>query len=370
MRKRIHTAVILTLLIVATRILAHSASLAEIYANVIYKTLVPPLSRVTGAFPFSLAEILIVMLVLWLSIGLVVGLGRRRKQTNTLMSSILNLIIVGGVVYLVFTGLWGLNYYRLEFAEMAGLDTSNATVAELKAVGEDLVKRANHLRAGAEEDDEGVMRLKNRQQVLEQAAAGYDRLAARYPQMGGQYGRAKSLLLSPVISYCGMDGFYFPFTGEANINTSIPDARIPFSACHEMAHQRGIAREGEANFVGYLSCIMNPNRDFQYSGTLLALTYVLNAINGRDKEFFAELKDNLNPGVTRDLQDIQEFGERHRGPWSRMSSRINDIYLKANSQSSGNQSYSGIVELLVAQYRLSGGIISGSDAWIWVLKYK
>lgn len=354
MRKRIYTVVILTLLIVATRLLAHSTSLVEIYANAIYKTLVSPLSRLTGAFPFSLAEIIIVMLVLWLSIGLVVGLGRlRRKQTNSIMSGILNLIIVGGAVYLVFTGLWGLNYYRLEFAEMAGLDTSKATTVELKAVGEDLVKRANHLRARTEEDDEGVMRLRNRQQVLEQAAAGYDRLAARYPQIGGQYGRPKGLRLSSVISYSGMDGFYFPFTGEANVNTNIPEARIPFSACHEMAHQRGIAREGEANFVGYLSCIMNPNRDFQYSGALLALTYVLNAINGRDKELIAELKDNLIPGVIRDLQDIQEYGEKHRGPWSRISSRINDIYLKANSQSSGNQSYSGIVELLVAQYRLS-----------------
>ena len=354
MRKRIYTVITLTLLILMMRFFARSTSLVEnIYANIIYKTLAPPLSRLTGAFPLSLAEILIVMLVLWFFIGLVVVLGRRRKQTNSLRSCILNLVIVVGVIYLVFMGLWGLNYYRLEFAEMAGLDTSKATTAELKALGEGLVNQANHLRVWVEEDDEGVMRLKNRQQALDHAAAGYDRLAARYPQLGGQYGRPKGLLLSPVICYSGMDGFYFPFTGEASINTSIPDARIPFSACHEMAHQRGIAREGEANFVGYLSCIMNPNRDFQYSGTLLALTYVLNAINGRDKELFAELKNNLSPGVTRDLKDIQEFGEKHRGPWSRISSQINDIYLKANSQSSGNRSYSRIVELLVAQYRLS-----------------
>ena len=215
-------------------------------------------------------------------------------------------------------GLWGLNYYRLRFCRDGRTCTSNVTTEELQGLGQSLVDQPTNS-GQVEEDDDGVMRLGNRQAVLDQAVAGYDVLAARYPQLGGQYGRPKGLTLSAVISYTGMYGFYIPLPSEANINTSIPDALLPFSACHEMAHQRGIAREGEANFVGYLSCMMNPHRDFQYSGTLLALTYVLNAVNGRDQEMFIDLRDQLTPGVIRDLQDISEFGERHRGPWSRIS---------------------------------------------------
>jgi len=48
------------------------------------------------------------------------------------------------------------------------------------------------------------------------------------------------------MSYLGIGGVYFPFTGEANVNISMPHTSIPFTACHEMAHQIGFAREDEA----------------------------------------------------------------------------------------------------------------------------
>ena len=299
-----------------------------------------------------MAEILIVVLVLWLAIELFMGVGRRhRKQTDGKMSSLFTLITTVGLLYLVFMGLWGLNYYRMGFAEMAGLDTGHVSTGELCDLGESLVEKANQLRAGLKEDDDGVMTLANRQEVFEQAVAGYDVLAARYPQLEGEYGRPKGLWMSRAISYTGMYGVYIPFTGEANINTSIPEAMLPFSACHEMAHQRGIAREGEANFVAYLSCVMNPQGEFQYSGTLMALTYVLNAVNGRNQQQYQELINRLSPGVVRDLQDIRLFGERHRGPISRISNRINDLYLRSNSQTAGVQGYGEIVELLAAYRR-------------------
>lgn len=355
MRKRIGAIVILAIFIVAVRLFARSTSLVEnIYANTIYKTLVPPLSRLTGVFPFSLAEIILVLLVIWLLIELIIRqYSRRREQSDGLLNSFLTSIIVIGLLYLAFQCLWGLNYQRLQFAEIAGLDTRPVvSIKELNDLGRSLVDQANHLRTEVEEGNDGVMRLAdNQREVLDQAIDGYAVLAAIYPQLEGQYGRPKGLIFSPAISYTGMYGFYIPFTGEANINTEIPECMLPFSACHEMAHQRGIAREGEANFVGYLSCSMNPRTDFQYSGTLLALTYVLNAIKERDEVRFEGLRDSLVAGVTRDLQDIREFGERHRGPWSRVSTRVNDFYLKANSQSAGVHSYNGIVDLLVATHR-------------------
>ncbi len=353
MKKKTFTVTSLILLIVAVRLFARSTDLVEnYYANIIFKTIAPPLSRLTGILPFSAAEILVVLLVLWLSIDLLTSLVRRhRRQPDEKISTLYTFITMAGLVYLVFMGLWGLNYYRMEFAQIAGLDTGNISIQELYALGDSLVEEANQLRAGLKEDDDGVMSLPNRQEVFKQAVAGYDVLALKYPQLEGEYGRPKGLLLSRIVSYTGMYGFYLPFTGEANINTAIPESMLPFSTCHEMAHQRGIAREGEANFVAYLSCVMNPRDEFQYSGTLMALTYVLNAINGRDQQQSQELIKKLSPGVVRDLQDIRLYSEKHRGPISRISNRINDIYLRSNSQTSGVRGYSEIVELLAAYRR-------------------
>ncbi len=76
----------------------------------------------------------------------------------------------------------------------------------------------------------------------------------------------------------------------------------------------------------------------------------MNDLRQRDQIKYEELKKTLAPGVIRDLRDIAEFGERHQGPWSSIFTRINDLFLKANSQSEGVQSYSKVVELLVAHH--------------------
>ena len=53
-------------------------------------------------------------------------------------------------------------------------------------------------------------------------------------------------------SYSGFLGYYNPFTGEAQVNITAPHFVIPFTACHEMAHQLGYGSESEASFIGYL----------------------------------------------------------------------------------------------------------------------
>jgi hypothetical protein len=60
--------------------------------------------------------------------------------------------------------------------------------------------------------------------------------------------RPKPIFFSKVMSRYNYTGFYFPFTGEANVNTDIASCMIPATAAHEMAHQRGIASERRQTF--------------------------------------------------------------------------------------------------------------------------
>jgi hypothetical protein len=152
------------------------------------------------------------------------------------------------------------------------------------------------------------------------------------------------------MSYTGITGVYFPFTGEANVNVSVPDSDIPATSCHEMAHQRGFAREDEANYIAYLTCKMHPDVDFQYSGTLLALIETTNALYNQDPSAFKELRSKYSDGLIRDLGAINEYWEHYEGPVNEVSNKINDAYLKANNQSDGVQSYGRMVDLLLAEY--------------------
>ena len=63
-------------------------------------------------------------------------------------------------------------------------------------------------------------------------------------------------------------GFFFPFTGEANLNVDSPECLLPATIAHELAHVRGVAPEQTANFVAILACDTSGDPLYAYSGYL------------------------------------------------------------------------------------------------------
>jgi hypothetical protein len=261
-------------------------------------------------------------------------------------------LAVAGAVYLAFLLSWGLNYAREPFALLAGLDTSPARTAELRAVCEQLVARANQLRVGLPEDGRGVMRLPDGLPgALARAQAGYREAAVVYAVLGGHAPRPKPLASSRVFSYLGITGIFFPWTGEPNVNADVPDPDLPFAVSHEMAHARGFAREDEAGYIGYLACSFHPDPDFRYSGVLAATVYALNALWAVDRKAHDEVAGRRSPAVRRDLQALQEWSDRYSGRLSRASRRVNNAYLRSQGQAEGVRSYGRMVDLLIAERR-------------------
>lgn len=328
------------------------------YAASIYRAIAQILSSITGVLPFSLAEIFVITAVLATITGIIYGVRRiarsPRKRLKVLLKQLSSIAIAVSLVYFSFISVWGLNYHRLPFATIANMDVSPSSVEELEALCKGLINQANYLRDYVQEDNDGVMYLPNGvKDVFKRANFGYQAAADTYPELGGRYGRPKGVMLSKLMSYGGIWGVYFPFTAEANVNVSIPHSVIPSTTTHEMAHQRGFAREDEANFIAYITSIMHPDYDFQYSGALLALLHSMNALAGKDFEKFAALREQYSPGVARDFNAINRHSDQHDGIISKVSSNINDAYLKVNAQNDGVQSYGRMVDLLLAHYRES-----------------
>ncbi len=118
-----------------------------------------------------------------------------------------------------------------------------------------------------------------------------------------------------------------------------------------MAHQRGFAREDEANYIAYLTSTYHPHKDFQYSGTLLALIHSMNAMYRYDKEKHSKLKSEYGAGLTRDLINMNNYWKKFEGSIERASTKMNDMYLKSNMQQDGVHSYGRMVDLLLAEQR-------------------
>jgi hypothetical protein len=257
-------------------------------------------------------------------------------------------------VYLTFLVVWGLNYRRQPVAVLMGLGQPGGTVEELRALSARWIEMANALRAGVGEDEAGAMRLHaGRRAALDAAHEGLQRASSRLPALAGPRVRPKGPLVSPLLARMGITGIFVPFTGEAHVNSTLPDVDLPFAASHELAHQRGLAREDEANYAASLACRAHPDADFRYAGALVTSMYVQSALARVARDQALELEKGRNAGVRRDQRALAEWSRRYRSRLSQVASRVNDTYLRSQGQPLGVRSYGAMVDLLLAEERIS-----------------
>jgi hypothetical protein len=205
------------------------------------------------------------------------------------------------------------------------------------------------------EDGRGVGRLDGGvRPTLSRSLEAVRGSSERYAALHAPSAPPKRVVLSIGLSYLGLSGIFMPFTAEANVNVDLPDSQLPFTACHELAHQGGIAPEDEANFVAYAACVQHPHADLRYSGALNAALYALGALAQSDPQS-ARRQGQWSPAVRRDLAALTEWNERYRGPAERVSRAVNDAYLKTQGEAEGVRSYGRMVDLLILERRASSG---------------
>jgi hypothetical protein len=338
-------------------------SLTEsVYSRSIYPVIAQVLSSITGLLPFSLAELLlyafILSLVVYTVLTIIAAIRLKRKWWQALLNRLIILLSIVSMIYALFVGLWGFNYARLPLSDSLGLDASPATVDELYATCEALIDQANALRAVVPENEDGVFSPDlSKTAIMIRIPGEYNNAAARtgHRFLGGSYGRVKPVLYSQGMSWSHLCGIYFPFTGEANVNADAPNLLFASSCTHEQAHQRGFAREDEANFLAYYVLSYSDNMSMRYSGTMLALIHTMNALYSADSDRYYKLRDTYTSGLSADLQANGAYWQQYESEVSEAVTQVNNTYLKANMQSDGVKSYGRMTDLLIALWR-SGGI--------------
>jgi len=164
----------------------------------------------------------------------------------------------------------------------------------------------------------------------------------------GRYSQPKPMLFSEGMSHLNYTGIYNPFTTEPNVNVNIPIYRIPFVALHEIAHQRGIAGEREANFVAFLAAVEEGDSFFQYSGYYSALIYVTNAILREDLELYQQIRNEFSEHLNAVFQYDRAYWSNYQTVAADIGEMNNERFLKATGQPEGTKSYGLVVDLIVA----------------------
>lgn len=364
------TAAVLLLVISALLMVFASGKpqFAEWYSENIYPVFVDSIGRLWGIFPFSVSELTLYILIAAFVLSAAVMVSKtvkgakekkavQRQSTDTAVpagavqtaaSWLSCILLAAGILAFLYTICCGINYHRKSFSEEEGIITHRYTAQDLKDVCLWLTEEVNALSGEVDRDSSGVMILEAPEG--EGAVEAMRELAEEFPALKGYYPQPKKLLVSEILSYQGLTGIYSPFTVEANYNGDMTAYNIPFTTCHELSHLRGFMQEEEANFIAFLACIESARTDFQYSGYLSGWVYCMNALYRADYESWQEVRLLLNEAAEPDLSANTEFWDAYEGRISETADKINDTYLKVNGQADGVQSYSRMVDLIVAYF--------------------
>jgi hypothetical protein len=255
---------------------------------------------------------------------------------------ILNVLALVAVVWLLFFGLWGLNYRRVPLQQKLPFDASRITVENVTRSAREAVVQMNRLHAPAHATparslDEVAAALAPAMAIAARQLA----LAAPAPS------RPKETWLDGYFRRAGIDGMTDPFFHETLLVSNLVDVEKPAALAHEWGHLAGLADESEASYFGWLTCLAGDG-PAQYSGWVALYPHLLGALPQAAR---ASVQQQLGPGPRDDFRRIaarlQQTSERVR----LAANTTYDKFLKANRVEEGIESYDAVVRLVVGTIR-------------------
>ena len=366
-------------LIILLNVLAwNSVSFCDLYLENIFPIWVNTYGRITGLFPFSVGEVLIVAGIVLVVFAVLLGMVLIASLLMTRCRANGKLYRFGKGFYRFFAWtvllvclIMTLNcfilYHASTFSETYyGEDKDDYTPEELITVYNMVASQCNELSLGIERDSSGTVLYMGNQQAAEEAIRLMQKLGEQYPRLQGWYPRPKPLYFSDFMCQQYMQGYYFPFSMEANYNDVMYPLNIPPTMCHELAHLRGYIYEDEANFIAYLACVQSEDAFIRYSGYLSVLNYLSNDLYKMKKnnpDAYEKAIFLVKPvAVTEQVKEDNIFVTPEE--WDRINGKavidtetvtratdtLVDANLKINGVSDGKISYSRVVKLLLQYY--------------------
>ena len=310
------------------------------------------LAYLTSAIPFSFAEFLIILLPVIFVYVVAFGIRKYVDSWRNAGVFALSVLSVASVFFTLFVFTLGAGYRGTTLDAKLDIERKKVSADELKQTAQILVDRLNAEREKTDYLSDGFSVMPYSYEELNRRLNDAYRTAAReYSFIQSFRSRVKPVMLSEPWTYTHITGVYTYFTGESNLNVNMPSYTLPFTEAHEMAHQRGIAREDEANFVAFLVCISSDDPYIRYSGYLNMFEYIASPLYSADADAYRALWSSLDPDIRGEMTAYNKFFEKYRkNVAATVSSAINDTYLKSQG-TVGEKSYGLVVDLAVAYYR-------------------
>ena len=297
-----------------------------------------------GWVPFPIWEVLLALLLIAVLAGLVYAV--RKARVLGFLTALLELAVL---LAALFVGLWGLNHFAPTIGEQTGLEVRPYALQELKSAAAWYAEQASAWSDRVERDEAGDLRLPDFSVLSEGASAAYARLGAENERFAVSGAQVKPLLVSEAFAYMGTTGVYLCLTGEAAVSTETYALAQPFTCCHELGHSLAVAREDEANYLGFLACRASEDPLFQYSGWYSAFVYCYNALYAESPSAAQKLWDRCSEELIHDCNVHVEHNKQYDGKVKDAAQAVNNAYLQAFDEP-GVKSYGMVTDYLIAEY--------------------
>lgn len=347
--------ILLTIAVLIKVFSLNSGWVENYYAFGLYPVISMALRTMLGWIPFSVGDILYMaafiffVLKAWKLIRILAKRKVKEFLSWILFRKYIRLVLW---IYIVFNLFWGLNYNRQGIARQFGLKEEKYDPADLYELTKLLQQRLNYYAARV--DSVKQLSLNNNKILFEEGVAAYKNAAKQYPFLLYRHPSIKPSIYASIGHYFGFTGYYNPFSGEAQLKTSIPVFIKPFVVCHEIGHQLGYAKENEANFSSFLAGRVSDNIEFRYSVYYDMYSYAMRELFLYNYPCALELKLTEQEQVKKDNRTYREYLLKNRNTIEPVMSGMYDRYLRLNNQPKGKESYNEVVSWLLAYMKKYG----------------
>lgn len=257
------------------------------------------------------------------------------------------------IVFCLYTGIYGLNQYAGPIEDDLRIDMVDYTKTDLEVAATFYRDKANELAAQVNRDENGDVDFADFQTLASQTGSGYKAMTTQrsFSVFGGDYTPVKELGWSGLYSAMGITGVTCALTGEAAVNTKLPDIALPFAMAKEMANRLCIARDEDANFSAYLCCQFSDSIEYQYSGYFMAYRYCYIALCSVDQSAGKQVAAGCSQQLLRDLETYGDFFDENLDKDAvKLGRKLDNVYLLASGTSNGDNTYGSVCDYLVNWY--------------------
>ena len=308
------------------------------------------LAQITSIVPFSISEALLFLSPVLVTLLFYKGIKNAKSGRKDTIKFSLKLLSIFLVIFILFVWTYSSGFHNSTIDKKLGLKKDKLSSEDLYNTSIIITETLNELSSDVLYDNTGASVMPyGYYELSSNVYKAYELYEENYGAMINFRTLIKPIILSEPLTYTHISGIYTFFTGESNVNTNYPDYIVATSTAHEMAHQRGVARENEANFTAFVVLSSSDDSFLKYSAYLDVYSDVMGALASADSGLYIEVYSMLNEKVRNDLDSYSRFFDKYRNSTaSDISNSINDSYLQANGQKDGIKSYGMIVDLTCA----------------------